>query len=281
MKKTLKIIWILLACVVVLGLGLGVRALILQRDVRAEAAIEEQPVYAAENAFDLSTSTAAELAGGAAPQMPTATVEPIEPGLDLKRGSFLTDELLVQLDEIVAEEAIGGVWVGASNIVHGDTRAFVRVCMALEGSAERLMFSGPIWLDFPGGKSDAFFVHNDIPDEEGAACEVLEFVGVVPEMAQDGWRFTMENVMYTIPDEGTECGVYQKRAEADKRLQDAGIAVTCSHGEGMTTLEIASKPAGLSEAEAQKMIDDVVYGRYHGPWVYDLPMEPGRVQPSD
>jgi len=93
----------------------------------------------------------------------------------------LTDEIMVQLNEFTAEETIGGVWVGASPIVHGDTRAFVKVCMALEGSLERLIFGGPTRLNYPGGKSNTFFVHNDVPNEGHAACEILEFVGVSSE----------------------------------------------------------------------------------------------------
>ena len=211
---------------------------------------------------------------------PTAPVEPIEPGMDLKRGSFLTDEILLQLDELIAEEMIDGFWVGASPLVHGDSRAFVRICLALEGSEARFMFGGPTRLDFPGGSSDTFYVHNDIPDEDGAACEVLEFMGVVPSDEQGDWRFTLEDVMYPLPDEGTECDVYQRLAEADKSLRDAGITVACSTGEGMTSLEIVSKPDGLSEAEAQEMITDVVRGHHHGPWIFTLPVELGRVQPN-
>jgi hypothetical protein len=198
--------------------------------------------------------------------------------MDLKRGSFLTDEILAQLAEIVSEETIGGVWVGVSSVVQGDTRAFVKVCLALAGSQERMIVGGPTWLDFPGGKSDAYFVHNDVSDDGEAACQVLEFAGAVSDSSQDGWRFNMERVMFVHPDEGTECAVYQSRAEADVRLQEAGITVACNQGEGMTNLEILSKPAGLDEADAQKMVDDAVLGRYDGPWIFELPMEPGLVQ---
>jgi hypothetical protein len=90
----------------------------------------------------------------------------------------------------------------------------------------------------------------------------------------------MERVMFVHPDEGTECAVYQNRAEADKDLREAGITVACNTGEGMTNLEILSKPAGLDEADAQKMVDDAVLGRHTGPWIFELPMEAGLVQPN-
>jgi hypothetical protein len=64
-------------------------------------------------------------------------------------------------------------------------------------------------------------------------------------------------------------------------LQAAGITAVCEHGEGMTTLGVASKPAGMSEAEAQKMVEDAVHGRHLGPWLFDLPMEVGMVQPKN
>ena len=280
MKKTSKGVLILLACVAVFGLGFGIRVIVDQRNMPAKAVIDEQPVYAIEDGEPgLPVTTAVEPAERLTSKALAATSEPIEAGMDLKRGSFLTSEIMVQLNEFTAEETIGGVWVGASRIVHGDTRAFVKVCMALEGSSERLMFGGPTWLNYPGGKSNTFFVHNDVPDEGDAACEILEFVGVSSE-GQGDWRFTMENVSYTIPDEGTECDVYQERANADQSLQEAGIAVACSHGEGGTALEIASKPADLSEAEAEEMLQTAVIGRHHGPWIFDLLMEPGLIQPN-
>jgi hypothetical protein len=280
MKKIIKIVLIMVSCAVIFGLGFGLWLLFVQNNVAAEAANGEQPGYTVESVVDSPFGTTVEPVEETMPELPEPTTEPIEPGLDLKRGSFLTVEIVQQLEGFAAEETIGGVWVGASSIVHGDTRAFVRVCMALEGSMERLMFGGPTWLDYPGGKVDAFFVHNDVPDEGDAACEVLEFVGVSPEGEGD-WRFTMETVMFTIPDEGTECEVYQERAAADKALQAAGITAVCEHGEGMTTLGVASKPAGMSEAEAQKMVEDAVHGRHLGPWLFDLPMEVGMVQPKN
>ena len=278
MKKVFKIVLIVISCVAVLGLWIGIRALINKQNDGAKSIIDEQPVYAAENEPDPPTET---VIAAETQVSPTAPVEPIEPGVDLKRGSFLTDEILLQLDELIAEETIDGFWVGASPVVHGDTRAFVRICLALEDSEARFMFGGPTRLDFPEGSSDTFYVHNDIPDEEGAACEVLEFLGVVPSDEQGDWRFTLEDVMYPLPDEGTECEVYQQLAEADKRLQDAGITVACSTGEGMTSLEIVSKPDGLSETEAQEMITDIVRGHHHGPWIFVLPMESGNVNPNN
>lgn len=275
MKKIHKRIWILVACAAVLGLSFGIRALLMQGDGVAQAVVE-QPVHTLEG----EVGSEIESTGEASPEALPMPVEPMEPGLDLKRGSFLTAEIVAQLDEIVSEEVVGGVWVGASRIIHGDTRAFLKICMAQEGSEERLMFGGPIWLDFPGGSTETFFVHNDVPDEDGAACQVLEFVGTSPEESQDGWRFNMESVMFALPDEGTECSVYQKRAEADQTLQDAGITVECIKGEGMTNLEIANLPAGLSETEAQEMLDTAIVGRRYGPWYFELPMEPGLVQPN-
>lgn len=276
MKKIVKISLIIIACGAVLGLGIGARALIGQQIEGARPIIDEQPVYAAEDGSDKPEETSDMLETEVTGKV---LVEPIEPGMDLKRGSFITDEILFQLNELIVNETINGVLVRVSTVVHGDTRAFIRICLSLEGSEEKLMFGGPTRLDFPGGSSETFYVHNDIPDEEGAACEVLEFVGVVPSDEQGDWRFTMEDVMYPLPDEGTECEVYQKLTEADKNLQDAGITVACSTGEGMTSLEIVSKPAGLSEAEAQEMIMAVVRGHHHGPWQFELPMESGNVNP--
>ena len=270
MKNITRGIWILVTCGIALGLIFGIRAVLRQEDVVA-AAVTEQPLPAAEGESE---------SGLEAPEAQPTAVEPIEPGIDLKRGSFLTDEIAAQLDGVVAEKIVGSVWVGASQIVQGDTRAFVKVCMALDGSEERLMFGGPIWLDFPGGSTDAFFVHNDLPDEAGAACQVLEFVGVSPAESQEGWRFNMESVMFALPDEGAECGVYQKRAEADQALQEAGITVACKQGEGMPNLEITHLPEGLSEAEAQEMVDRALVGHRPGPWYFELPLEPGLVQPN-
>lgn len=274
MKIFTKGIWILVACGVALGAIFGIRALVRQDDVIAQAA-DEQTLYTPEAESGLAQSLPVESPEETSPATLPTPVEPIEPGMDIKRGSFLTDEIVAQLDEIVREETIGGVWVGVSSVVQGDTRAFVKVCLALASSQERMMVSGPTWLDFPGGKTDAFFAHNDISDENGVACQVLEFVGVNSDKSQDGWRFNMESVIFALPDEGTECDVYQKRAEADKDLREAGITVACIKGEGMTNLEILTKPAGLDEADAQKMVDDAVLGRHNGPWIFELPMEAG------
>ena len=58
MKNIYKFSLIVLACVAVVGLGFGVRALINKLNDGAKSIIDEQPVYTAENEPDLPTEKA-------------------------------------------------------------------------------------------------------------------------------------------------------------------------------------------------------------------------------
>lgn len=264
-SKSLRIIMILIA---VFLSGVGVR--LLTQSTSPGTLAEEQPVFAANNISPLLEQIAT------VPK--EATQSPANPDLsqldaatDIKRGSFFSTDVTEQLSEFAAEQTIHNVWLGTSRILHSDTRAFVKVCMAQQDSSERLEF-GSARIEFPSGKSENFFVHNDIPNERNASCQILEFVGVPQGESGDSWRFVMEWVGYTAPNEGEECLTYQKRADSSPVLQQAGINIFCTSTTGVTDIQVRNQPSEMSQEQVQQYINEAIFGVQSGPWSFNLPV---------
>ena len=198
--------------------------------------------------------------------------EAIDPGIDLKRGSFFSEDINQQLGIPTQEQTINNVHVIISNIVRKDTRAFVKVCMELIGSNEPLDF-GTTNLGYPGGDANNFFVQTDIPNLGNARCIVLEFVGVPQGVLSEGWKLTMEWVGYLAPDEGTECDTYLRRTQSIELIKQSGIKFFCNATSGYPELQIETKPAEMSDDQANAIISQIVSGVINGPWVFATTVE--------
>lgn len=193
--------------------------------------------------------------------------EPLDPGKDLKRGSFLNTASIQPFLQPDQEQVVNNARVSISTITRKDTRAFVNICMEIKGNQEKLDF-GTVYVDYPGGRAESFFVHEAEGINPNERCLTLEFVGIPTDAPSQDWKLTMEWLGFAVPDEGTECSAYLRRAEARDLLKQQGIQFTCNSASGQAEIRITKKPDALTEAQAVEIVNQVVTGVIAGPWVF-------------
>lgn len=194
--------------------------------------------------------------------------EPLNPGNDLKRGSFLNTASIQPFVKPDQEQVVNNARVSISTITRKDTRAFVNLCMEIEGNQEKLDF-GTVYVDYPGGRTDSFFVHEAEGSNPNERCLTLEFAGIPPDVPSRDWKLTMEWLGFAVPDEGTECSAYLRRAAARDLLKQQGIQFTCNPVSGQPEIRITNKPDALTEAQAVEIVNQAVTGVISGPWVFN------------
>lgn len=194
--------------------------------------------------------------------------DPVDPGKDLKRGSLLNTASIQPFIKPDQEQVVNDARVSISTITREDTRAFVNLCMELAGNQEKLDF-GTLYIDYPGGRTDSFFVHEAEGINTNERCLTLEFVGIPTDTPSQNWKLTMEWLGFAVPDEGTECSAYLRRAAARDLFKQQGIQFTCDSVSGQPEIRITKKPDALMEAQAAEIINRTVNGIITGPWVFN------------
>lgn len=96
----------------------------------------------------------------------------------------------------------------------------------------------------------------------GQRCDQISFL--LPENA-DLSGFTIS--IFTFGDQPRE-GEYCSRLQKALTEKNAVIQVKCSEENGVTNLSIAGKPAGMSQEEAQQILDNGDWFAVPGPWVF-------------
>lgn len=96
----------------------------------------------------------------------------------------------------------------------------------------------------------------------GQHCDQISFL--LPEGA-DLSGFTVS--IFTFDDQPRE-GEYCSRLQKALTEKNAVIQVKCNEENGITNLSIAGKPAGMSQEEAQQILDNGDWFAVPGPWVF-------------
>jgi len=269
-----KILPLILLCIILLLVGIGTK-LFIQYGPNEKSAIEQPAIKA-----QVVTSTPIPTNTPELTPLPIIAVKTTVPteysaealDLDIKRGSFITDDIKQQLVPMVLKRMINHVQVRISKVIRKDMRAFVEICMKSDINPEPLDF-GETYLEYPGGKAINNIVHTDIVQIDQARCLVMEFVSIPPSVPSNNWKLTMEKVAFVVPDEGTGCQVYTRRALSSDLLKQNGISFTCNEGSGTQEIKIKSKSNTLTQDQANEMVNRVISGIKDGPWVFNFNAE--------
>ena len=268
MKTSLKVITYTLALGAFFLAGVGIKLVQRSHVTTEQRALFQEPVVVqAESLKPTAGPTDGEL-----PDVTGQSGEPLDAVKDLKRGTFLNTASIQPFQKPDQEQAVNNTRVSISKITRKDTRAFVNMCMEIKGNQEKLDF-GTVYVDYPGGRAENFFVHEAERTTPNERCLTLEFVGIPTDAPSHDWKLTMEWLGFAVPDEGTECSAYLRRAKARDLLKQQGIQFTCNSAFGQAEIRINKKPDELTEAQAAEIVNQVVTGIIQGPWVFSPVVE--------
>jgi hypothetical protein len=176
-------------------------------------------------------------------------------------------------NKLTEKKIVNGVGFSASNFRPGQGSVFVDVCYDLPGKG--------VWdinqaaLQYVGGEASDFNVQETslsiATDDKmkGVRCMTLEFVSIPANADLSSITLEIRAIGMIAPPEGKECEEYNTRKKnADKKMAEQGIEVSCEQQDGMVQLKINKKPENMSEDKAYQLINKYLNGWTEGPWVF-------------
>jgi hypothetical protein len=105
--------------------------------------------------------------------------------------------------------------------------------------------------------------------QTGRRCANLDFNQITTSETSKTFTLIIEVLGLTEPPDGEECKEYLARGEA--ALAKQGITIQCDPGPalGLHNLSIVSKPDALSQEQANKLFNQIVFGIIEGPWTFN------------
>lgn len=129
-----------------------------------------------------------------------------------------------------------------------------------------------------GGSAVSEFSSSFLGREEGQEgqppqrCDVLSFY-VPPDADLSASSLTVESVgAYPAADE--YCSVYLPKIQQALNDRGTGITLDCPLVDGVATLQIVSKPEGMSQDEAEQLVFSDEFYTVRGPWSFPVTFNP-------
>jgi hypothetical protein len=260
---------ICLSAVALFAIGLGVR-IWAQSNFKVLNSQDQVALAAAPDAQTYHASSNAELSNKAA----TPTPNPALLQAQNTRNSLFNDKIQSHLDRVVQKIQTNGIEIRLSNYYQSGGHLFVSVCFDQPGTEVWQM--GPATLKYANGEVSSFYGHITLnqrgsPDGKiGQQCNTLEFVDLPAGADLSGLNLTIESVLLEAPAEGKECDVYNNRLANSIKLEQQGIKAECVPGAGYSLFRVISKPATMTEDEAQILVSQEAAGFVIGPWIFTM-----------
>ncbi len=105
-------------------------------------------------------------------------------------------------------------------------------------------------------------------NQQGQRCDQLSFY-VPPDADLSSASLTIEAIG-AYPTQDEYCSLYLPKIQQAMADRNTGIAVDCTDKNGAMTMEIAGKPAGMSEQDAEKIVFSDEFYTVKGPWTFPV-----------
>jgi hypothetical protein len=176
-----------------------------------------------------------------------------------------------QAAEPVATQTVGGFAIRLERAWRDGKQVNADVCFTPPDSSDWTIWSAH--LDYTGATVSEFSTAMTSPQDAGTGqaaerCDELGFY-VPPDADLSSASLTIESVgAYPTSDE--YCSLYMPKIQ--QSLQERGIAITlaCSDADGTMTMQIVSKPDGMSQDEAEQLVYSDEFYTVKGPWTFPV-----------
>jgi len=177
----------------------------------------------------------------------------------------------VQAPEINNSQAVSGYSVNLQRAWRDGKQVNADVCFTLPDTSDWTIWAAH--LDYAGQTNDQFSSsmlskQDAVNGQPGQRCDELGFY-VAPDADLSSATLTVES-LGAPPTIGEYCSLYMPKIQ--QTLNERGIAITlnCADVNGAATMQIASKPAGMSDEDAQKIVYSDEFYTVKGPWAFQV-----------
>ena len=154
-------------------------------------------------------------------------------------------------------------------------QVFTDVCFTLPDASDWTIwnahfdYSGQVISEFSSSMLSTQAAANAQP---GQRCDELGFY-VPPDANLSPASFTVESLgVYPTQDE--YCSLYMPKIQQALKDRGIGITLSCAAVNGKMTMQISSKPADMSEQDAEKIVFSDEFYTVKGPWTFPVKFGP-------
>ena len=181
----------------------------------------------------------------------------------------------VQASEPASQLSVGGFDISLQRAWRDGKTVYAEVCFALPDESNWTIWSAH--FDY-GGQSVTDFstsllsTQNASNGQPGKRCDQISFY-VPPDANLTPASLVIESIgANPTPDE--YCSLYMPKIQQALNQRQIGITLDCkANANGVMNMEIASKPASMSEADAEKIVYSDEFYTLKGPWKFAVNLD--------
>ena len=188
--------------------------------------------------------------------VPTAFIDP----------SYPTMESAPQ----TAKQTSDGIEVRADRAWRDGKQVNVDICFTLLDTSDWSIWNAS--LHYPGASISDFgstmlSIQEPSAGTPGERCDTLSFLNVPPDANLSNMAITVDAIG-AQPRAEDYCNIYMPKIQ--QALNDQGIAITldCTEVNGVQTMQIASKPADMTQEQAEQKVFSDEFFTKKGPWTF-------------
>ena len=192
----------------------------------------------------------------AVPAGPTAYIDPSYPTMESA--------------PITSIQTSSGIEVRADRAWRDGKQVNVDVCFTLFDTSDWSIWGAT--LQYPGGSvldfgTTLLSIQEPVEGQSGQRCDTLSFLNVPPDADLSNVTVTVDAIA-AQPRAEDYCTIYMPKIQ--QALTERGIAITlnCADVNGVQTMQIASKPDTMSQAEAEQIVFSDEFYTVKGPWSF-------------
>ncbi len=174
-----------------------------------------------------------------------------------------------------ANQTVGGFSVNLQRAWRDGKQVNADVCFTLPDQSDWTIWNAH--LEY-GGQSISEFSSSMLSRKDpsgaqpGERCDQLGFY-VPPDADLSSASITIES-LGAYPSQEEYCTVYMPKIQQALNERGAGITLNCVDQNGSMSMQIASKPASMSQDEAEQLVFSDEFYTVKGPWIFPLTFSP-------
>ncbi len=189
--------------------------------------------------------------------LPTAYIDPSYPTMESQ--------------PVTAMQQSNGIQVQAERAWRDGKQVNVDVCYTLLDASNwsilgaTLQYAGTSVTDFG---STMLSLQEPAQGQSGKRCDTLSFVNIPPDADLTNVAVTIDSIA-AQPSAEDYCSVYMPKIQ--QALNDRGIAITLdcpTDANGVQSMQITSKPADMSQEQAEQIVFSDEFYSVKGPWSF-------------
>ncbi len=176
-----------------------------------------------------------------------------------------------QAPEQNTSQTVGGFQINLQRAWRDGKQVYADVCFTLPDASDWTVWNAHLGY---GDQSNTEFSSSMLSRQDpsgsqpGQRCDQLSFY-VPPDADLSASVLTIESIG-AYPSQDEYCSVYLPKIQQAMAERNTGVSVNCAEQNGSMAMQITSKPAGMTQEQAEQMVYSDEFYTVKGPWTFPL-----------